>query len=147
MHQDDPPTASSQGRQDPRQVKRPSPCQPPVPDLTWDEYEDLSKVASDTGIRYPVVSDPRIRLLLEKLIDPVKFERMNRREPMAVYALIGLRFLLDRFPAQTRFRYSVGPAINGEASKVPVVATFHRGAEGEYFVALSLDIFGLELNA
>lgn len=115
--------------------------------MTWEEYEDLSHAAQGTGIRYPVVVDPRIRLLLEKLVDPVEFERANRQEPLVVYALIGLRFLLDRFPAQTRFRYSVGPAINGEASKIPTIATFHSCTEGEYFLALSLDIFGMELNA
>ena len=119
--------------------------QPPALDLDWSEYEDISVTAAATGIQYPVLLDPRIRLLLEQEVDPVEFARHQRQEPLAIFALIGLRFMLDRFPSMTRFRYSIGP---GEAtSKIPVIATFHYTDERDYFVALTLDIYGTQLNA
>lgn len=118
---------------------------PIAPDLSWDDYEDMSPTASLSGIRYPLLVDPRIRTLLERLVDSTEFERANRQEPLAIYALISLRFLLDRFPSMTRFRYSVGPG--PDESKVPVIATFHHDDQRGYFVALTLDIYGTDLNA
>ncbi len=119
--------------------------QPPAIDLAWSEYEDISLAAAMSGIKYPVLIDPRIRMLLEREIDPIEFARANHREPLSVFALIGLRFLLDRFPSMTRFRYSVGPP--SEDRKVPVVITFHHKQDRGYFVALTLDVYGTELNA
>ena len=124
---------------------KPSVSQPPAIDLAWSEYEDLSMAAAMAGIKYPVLIDPRIRMLVEREIDPIEFARANHREPLSVFALIGLRFLLDRFPSMTRFRYSVGPP--SEEGKVPVVITFHHDEERGYFVALTLDVYDTELGA
>lgn len=119
--------------------------QPPAIDLDWSEYEDISLAAAMAGIKYPVLLDPRIRTLVEREIDPIEFTRANRQEPLGIFALIGLRFLLDRFPSMTRFRYSIGPP--SEERKVPVVITFHHEQERGYFVALTLDLYGTDLNA
>jgi hypothetical protein len=125
--------------------KNPSVDQPPAIDLAWSEYEDISLAAAMAGIKYPVLLDPRIRTLVEREIDPIEFARANHQEPLGVFALIGLRFLLDRFPSMTRFRYSIGPPC--EEAKVPVIVTFHHEQERGYFVALTLDVYGTELNA
>lgn len=118
---------------------------PPAIDLAWSEYEDISLAAAMAGIKYPVLIDPRIRMLLEREIDPIEFARANHREPLSVFALIGLRFLLDRFPSMTRFRYSIGPPC--EERKICVVVTFHCTEDRGYFVALTIDLYGTELNA
>ena len=125
--------------------KNPSVDQPPAIDLAWSEYEDISVAAAMAGIKYPVMLDPRIRMLVERELDPIEFARANHREPLSVFALIGLRFLLDRFPSMTRFRYSIGPP--SEERKVPVVITFHHTEDRGYFVALTLDVYGTDLNA
>ncbi|WP_428308017.1 hypothetical protein [Lacipirellula sp.] len=124
---------------------KPKVDQPPAIDLAWSEYEDISISAAMAGIKYPVLLDPRIRTLVEREIDPVEFERAHRQEPLGIFALIGLRFLLDRFPSMTRFRYSIGPP--PEEAKVPVIATFHHDEQRGYFLALTLDVYGTELNA
>ena len=124
---------------------KPSVSQPPAIDLAWSEYEDISLAAAMAGIRYPVLLDPRIRMLVEREIDPIEFARAHRQEPLGIFALIGLRFLLDRFPSMTRFRYSIGPP--PEEAKVPVIVTFHREQERGYFVAMTLDLYGTDLNA
>jgi hypothetical protein len=124
---------------------KPSVDKPPAIDLAWSEYEDISLAAAMAGIKYPVLLDPRIRTLVEREIDPIEFTRAHRQEPLGIFALIGLRFLLDRFPSMTRFRYSIGPP--PEEAKVPVIVTFHHEQERGYFVALTLDLYGTELNA
>lgn len=124
---------------------KPDVSQPPAIDLAWSEYEDISLSAALAGIKYPVMLDPRIRTLVEREIDPIEFTRAHRQEPLRIFALIGLRFLLDRFPSMTRFRYSIGPP--PEEAKVPVIATFHHDDQRGYFVALTLDIYGTDLNA
>lgn len=124
---------------------KPGVDQPPAIDLAWSEYEDISLAAAMAGIKYPVLLDPRVRTLVEREIDPIEFERAHRQEPLGIFALIGLRFLLDRFPSMTRFRYSVGPP--SEERKVPVVITFHHTEDRGYFVALTLDVYGTDLNA
>ena len=124
---------------------KPNVSQPPAIDLAWSEYEDISLAAALAGIKYPVLIDPRIRMLVEREIDPIEFARANHREPLSVFALIGLRFLLDRFPSMTRFRYSIGSP--SEEGKVPVVITFHHDEERGYFVALTLDVYGTDLSA
>lgn len=118
---------------------------PPAIDLAWSEYEDISIAAAIAGVKYPVLLDPRVRTLVEREIDPIEFTRANRQEPLAIFALIGLRFLLDRFPSMTRFRYSIGPP--PEEAKVPVFVSFHHAEERGYFVALTLDLYGSDLNA
>lgn len=118
---------------------------PPAIDLAWSEYEDISLSATMAGIKYPVLLDPRIRTLVEREIDPIEFTRANRQEPLGIFALIGLRFLLDRFPSMTRFRYSIGPP--EEERKVPVFVSFHHAEVRGYFVALTLDLYGSDLNA
>ncbi|WP_152097304.1 hypothetical protein [Lacipirellula parvula] len=124
---------------------KPNVDQPPAIDLAWSEYENISISAAMAGIKYPVLLDPRIRTLVEREIDPVEFERAHRQEPLGIFVLIGLRFLLDRFPSMTRFRYSIGPP--PEEAKVPVIATFHHDEQRGYFLALTLDVYGTELNA
>ncbi len=124
---------------------KPSVDKPPAIDLAWSEYEDISLSAAMAGIKYPVLLDPRIRTLVEREIDPIEFTRAHRQEPLGIFALIGLRFLLDRFPSMTRFRYSIGPP--PEEAKVPVIVTFHHEQVRGYFVALTLDVYGTELNA
>ena len=118
---------------------------PPAIDLAWSEYEDISIAAAMAGVKYPVLLDPRVRTLVEREIDPIEFTRANRQEPLAIFALIGLRFLLDRFPSMTRFRYSIGPP--PEEAKVPIFVSFHHAEERGYFVALTLDLYGSDLNA
>lgn len=117
---------------------------PPAIDLNWDDYEDLSLAAQMESIDYPVLVDPRIRTLLERMPMEYRLLRYSRHEMLATYALIGLRFLLDRFPNETRFRYSIGPG--PEESKLPVIVTFHRDAERGYFLAITLDVYGTELS-
>lgn len=124
---------------------KPDVSQPPAIDLAWSEYEDISLAAAMAGVKYPVLLDPRIRTLVEREIDPIEFERAHRQEPLGIFALIGLRFLLDRFPSMTRFRYSIGPP--SEERKVPVVVTFHHEQARGYFVAMTLDLYGTELSA
>ncbi len=126
---------------------RPDLSRPPVPDVSWEDYEDISEIAKRTGIKYPVLLDHRIRSLLERDIDPVQFEVDNNNQPLAIYVLIALRFLLDRFPSMTRFRYSAGAGREVGAEKVPVLASFHEDEQRGYFVALSLDVHGTSLNA
>ncbi len=82
--------------------------------------------AARIGIKYAVLLDGRIRSLLERDIDPVQFEKDNHNQLLAIYVLIALRFLLERFPAMTRFRYSAGAGREVGAEKVPVIATFHQ---------------------
>ena len=66
---------------------------------------------------------------------------------VGLYVLIALRFLMDRFPSMTRFRYSAGAGREAGSEKVPVLASFHHDQQRGYFVALSLDIHGISLNA
>jgi hypothetical protein len=147
MHQDRSPAASGQGQQESEVRPRPALSQPPIPDVNWDDYEDVSPIAERTGIKYPVLLDHRIRSLLERDIDPVQFEKDNHNQPLAIYVLIALRFLLDRFPAMTRFRYSAGAGREVGAEKVPVIATFLRDEQRGYFIALSLDLHDVSSNA
>ena len=95
---------------------------------------------------YPVRLDHRIRSLLERDIDPIEFQEHNGSEPLTIYVLIALRFLLDRFPTMTRFRFAAGAGRQAGAEKVPVLATFHHDPEVGYFVALSLDLHRVSLN-
>jgi hypothetical protein len=124
-----------------------SASQPPIPDVNWADFEDVTPLAQRTGIKYPVLLDNRIRSLLERDIDPVEFERNNHQEPLAIYVLIALRFLLDRFPTMTRFRFAAGAGREAGSEKIPVLATFHHDQQRGYFVALSLDVHGVSLNA
>ncbi|MBA3482470.1 MAG: hypothetical protein H0T51_11700 [Pirellulales bacterium] len=146
MHKDRSTTASGQGQQENQVTARPPLSRPPIPDVSWDEYEDVSEIAERTGIKYRVLLDHRVRSLLEQDIDPVQFEKDNHNQPLAIYVLIALRFLLDRFPSMTRFRYSAGAGREVGAEKVPVLATFHQNDQHGYFVALSLDVHGTSLN-
>lgn len=120
-------------------------CLPPAIDLCWEDYEDLSLAARMESIDYPVLVDPRICTLLERMPSDYQLLRYSRHEKLATYALVGLRFLLDRFPNETRFRYSIGPG--PEESKLPVIVSFHRETERGYFWAITLDFYGTELNA
>jgi hypothetical protein len=148
MHQDNSPAASSQSHQENSQVtRRPALSEPPIPDVNWDDYEDVTPLAERTGIKYPVMLDHRIRSLLERDIDPVQFERDNHNQPLTIYVLIALRFLLDRFPSMTRFRYAAGAGREAGSEKIPVIATFHHDEQRGYFVALSLDIHRISLDA
>jgi hypothetical protein len=148
MHQDDSPTASNQGRQEGGQVtRRPALSEPPIPDINWDDYEDVTPLAQRTGVRYPVMLDHRIRSLLERDIDAVQFEKDNNNQPLTIYVLIALRFLLDRFPSMTRFRYAAGAGREAGSQKIPVIASFHEDERRGYFVALSLDIHRISLDA
>jgi hypothetical protein len=124
---------------------KPNIDKPPAIDLAWSEYEDISLSAAMAGVKYSVLVDPRIRTLVEREIDPIEFTRAHRQDTLSAFALIGLRFLLDRFPSMTRFRYSIGPP--PEEAKVPVVVTFHREQERGYFLAITLDLYGTDLNA
>ncbi len=126
--------------------KPPTP-RPIAPDMSVADYEDVTPAAKRTGIKYPVMLDHRIRSLLETDIDPVQFERDNHNQPLAIYVLIALRFLLDRFPSMTRFRYSAGAGREAGAEKIPVIATFHQDGQRGYFIALSLDLHGVSLDA
>jgi hypothetical protein len=47
----------------------------------------------------------------------------------------------------TRFRFSAGPGSELGVAKVPVLATFHHDDQRGYFVALSLDLHKVSLNA
>ena len=128
-------------------IGKQSTTQPASPDLRWSDFEDVTPIARRTGITYRVLLDCRIRSLLERDVDPVEFEKHNRQEPLAVYILIALRFLLDRFPAMTRFRFSAGAGSEAGSEKIPVLASFHYDDERGYFVALSLDLHEVSLNA
>jgi hypothetical protein len=121
--------------------------QPPIPDVDWSDFEDVTPLAERTGIKYRVLLDVRIRSLLERSLDAFEFQRVNGQEPLSIYVLIALRFLLDRFPSMTRFRFSAGPGSELGVEKVPVLATFHHSRERGYFVALSLDLHKVSLNA
>ena len=85
-----------------------NPSELPCPDATWAGYEDVSPLAQRTGIPYTVLLDSRVRSLLERDVDPIEFERCNHQEPLTIYVLVALRFLLTRFPSMTRFRFSCG---------------------------------------
>jgi len=124
-----------------------SASKPPIPDVNWADFEDVTPLAQRTGIKYPVLLDSRIRSLLERDVDPFEFERNNHQEPLTIYVLIALRFLLDRFPSMTRFRFAAGAGREAESEKIPVLASFHHDRERGYFVALSLDVHGVKLNA
>lgn len=115
-----------------------------APDLFVSDFEDVTPAARRAGIKYSVLLDPRIRSLLDRDVDPVEFEKNNQQEPLVTFVLVALRFLLDRFPTMTRFRYSVGSGAD-DSPRIPVLASFHQNDDG-YFVALSLDIYGAGLN-
>ena len=119
---------------------------PPAPDLCWDDYEDVTVHAKRCGIKYPVLLDVRAKSLLERDLDVVAFEETHKQPPVAIYILLALRFLLDRFPSMTRFRYSVGPGRVVGCEKVPVVITFHEDQERGYFLAVTLDINDIKLD-
>lgn len=115
------------------------------PDLSFADYEDVSATARRTGIRYPVLLDPRIRSLLDRDVDPVEFERTTQHETLGLFVLVALRFLLDRFPSMTRFQYGAGSGAD-DSPRIPILASFHHDDDRGYFVTLTLGIYGAGLN-
>ena len=94
MHEDRSPAASNQNGQENRPVtRRPALTEPPIPDVNWDDYEDVTPLAERTGIKYPVMLDHRIRSLLERDIDPVEFEENNHNSPLTIHVPVSYTHL------------------------------------------------------
>lgn len=106
---------------------KPDVSQPPAIDLAWSEYEDISPSGAMAGIKYPVLLDPRIRTLVEREIDPIEFTRAHRQEPLGIFALTGLRFLLDRFPSMTRSRWRGVVTKHPPTERPPITVNALRG--------------------
>jgi hypothetical protein len=109
-----------------------------VPELPWTYYEDVTQAAGRTGIAYSVLLDPRIRSIITA--SDVAGEESRSEDFVTLLVLVPLRFLLDRFPTLTSFRFSVAPGPALSADRPSVLATFGRDDERGYFVALSLGL-------
>jgi hypothetical protein len=93
-----------------------------VPELPWALYDDVTQAARRTGIKYGVLLDPRIRTILTSASD-IAGDEPRSDDFVTLLVLVPLRFLLDRFPTLTSFRFSVGPGPALSDDRPSVLAT------------------------
>lgn len=103
-------------------------------------HVEVNDLASRCGIDYPVLIDSQIRDLLEADFKGTTTQWLDEREPLAMYVLAPLKFLMSRYPDVVRFSFSVRPkGDDGFTRGIPVLVTFGKNDQQGYFVQVDLD--------
>ncbi len=111
-------------------------------------FEDVSSEAMRAGIKYPVLIDSQIKKLLETDFRGDGLKWSCPREPLSMYILAPLSFLMTRYPSLTQFLFSIRPkAKDGISRGIPVTATFEKDETRGYFVKVDLDVNASNCNS
>jgi hypothetical protein len=103
-------------------------------------FLEVNHLASRCGIDYPVLIDSQIRDLLEADFKGTSTQWLDEKEPLAMYILAPLKFLMSRYPDVIRFSFSVRPkGDDGFTGGIPVLSTFSKNEQHGYFVQVDLD--------
>lgn len=104
----------------------------------------MTDLAARFGIEYPVLIDSQIRELLEADFKGNSVPWSDEQEPLVMYILAPLKFLMSRYPDMLRFSFSIRPKGNdGFTRGIPVLASFCQNEQHGYCVEVDLDVNAL----
>lgn len=103
-------------------------------------YVDVSLEAQRAGLEYPVYVDSRIKKLLELEFHSEGL-RWDGPQPLSMYIVVPLAFLVSRFTSMRCFRFSVKPpSKDGLLGGIPVIATTAKDTNQDDHITVDLDL-------
>lgn len=103
-------------------------------------YVDVSSEAQRAGLEYPVLVDARIKKLLELEFHSEGL-RWDGPQPLSMYIVVPLAFLVSRFASMRCFRFAVKPpSEDGLLGGIPVIATIAKDTNQGDHITVDLDL-------
>lgn len=107
-------------------------------------YLEVTDLAARFGIEYPVLIDSQIRELLEADFQGTSIPWSEEQDPLVMYILAPLKFLMSRYPTMLKFNFSIRPKGEDGCTKgIPVLARFCNDKQKGYYVEVDLNVNAL----